>query len=200
MSAHAGEWVITEGGLSPDKNLSVAVYPQKTEHVDEADGTVLLVDAKRNKIIGPLEEVDSTGGTWGSTTTNVRCEWSMDSKLLAVNFRIGRLMHSYQLYQFNGRRAIPFKLPDPKTHPKGKILDVLDYNANPGATISFGKDGSIVERRYGFMPKKGHWDEDYSKYGIRGFEAVGGELLFIYRVSDGGNPTLIDVTTEPEKK
>lgn len=198
--AHADPWVITNGGLSPDKRLGVAVYPQKTENIDEADGTVLLVDAKKTEIIGPLEEVDSTGGTWGKTTENVDCIWSADSRLLAVNFRAGRMMRSYQLYRIEGRRAVPLTLPDPRTHPKGKILDVLGYSANPGAELELKPNGDIIERRWGFMPKEGHWDEDYSRFGIKDFEGVGGELLFIYRMDKDKSPKIIDVVTEPEKK
>ncbi len=176
------------------------MYPQTTEHVDEADGTVLLVDAIQKKIIGPLEEVDSTGGTWGKTTENVDCVWSADSRLLAVNFRTGRMMRSYQLYRIDGRRAVPVNLPDPRTHPKGMILDFLGYNANPGAMIELNADGLIVERCWGFMPKEGHSDEDFSKFHIKGFEAPGDELQFIYQMSKDGKVRLVDVTAESEPK
>jgi hypothetical protein len=198
--AHADNWVVTNGGLSPDKRFAVAVYPQKTENIDEADGTVLLIDVRQRKIIGPLEEVDSTGGTWGKTTENIDCAWSADSHLLAVNFRAGRMMRSFQLYRIEGRRAIPLKLPDPRRHPKGKILDVLGYSANPGSEIELRPDGNIVEHRWGFMPKEGHWDEDYSKFQIKGFEAVGGSLLFIYRIDKDNVIRIDDVITEPETK
>lgn len=196
--AHADQWVITNGGLSPDRKLGVAVYPQKTELIDEADGTVLLVDVKQKKIIGPLEEVDSIGGIWGKTTENVHCAWSADSRLLAVNFRAGRMMSSFQLYWIEGRRAIPLTLPDPRTHPKGKILDLLGYNANPGAAVELKADGTIIESRWGFMPKEGHWDEDYSRFGIKGFDAVGGELMFHYKMDKNGKIRVVDVTLEPE--
>jgi len=196
----AADWVITEGGLSPDKKLAVAVYPQQAEFIDEADGTVLLIDQTRGRKIGPLEEIDSTGGTWGVTTKNVRCCWSPDGSLLLVTFRIGRLMHTFQAYRIAKHRAIPLKLPDSTTHPKGKVLEVLGYNANPGSTISLSTDGSIVERRYGFMPKKGHWDEDYSKFGLKGFDAVGGTLLFVYRFDARGKLKLDDIKIDPDSK
>jgi len=198
--AQADPWVITNGGQSPDNRLAVAVYPQKTENVDEADGKVLLVDARKKKIIGPLEEVDSTGGTWGKTTENVDCVWSADSGLLAVNYRTGRMMHSSQLYRIEGRRAVPVNLPDPRTHPKGKILNFLGYNANPGAMIELKADGLIVERCWGFMPKEGHRDKDFSEFDIKGFEAPGDELQFIYRIDKGGKVRLVDVTSESETK
>jgi hypothetical protein len=105
-----GEWIVTKGGLSPDKKLAVAVFPQKTEFMDEADDTVLLIDQTAGRRIGPLEEVSSSGGTWGSTTSNVHCMWSPDSTILIVNYRTGRLMHSSQIYRIRDRRAMPLSI------------------------------------------------------------------------------------------
>ena len=189
--AFAGEWVITGGGLSPDKKLAVAVFPQKTEFVDEADDTVLLVDQIRGRRIGPLEEVSSSGGTWGQTTSNVHCIWSADSSLLIVNYRTGRLMHSSQIYRIQGRRALPITLPDARKHPKGKVLEVLGTSANPGSELSLAKDGTLLERVWGYMPMEGHSNEDYSKYGLKGLES---ELLFHYRFDKQGHLYLHDIT------
>lgn len=190
-SAFAEEWVVTEGGQSPDKKLAVAVFPQKTNSIDNADGTVLLVDQVTGRRICPLEEVSSTGGTWGATTNNVRCVWSADSSLLLVNFRTGRLMHSFQIYRIRGHQAIPVALPDIKAHPKAKVLEALDYGANGGAEVSITKDGTMIVREWGFMPKEGHFDEDYSKYGLKGLED---ELLFHYRFDKKGKLQLHNVT------
>ena len=192
-TVHAQDWVITQGGLSPDKRLGVAVYPQKTENIDEANGTVLLVNALEKKAIGPLEEIDSTGGSWGKTTENVSCQWSADSKLLAVNFRAGRISRYFQLYRIRGHRAIPIKLPRNDANPKGKILEVLEYNANPGSEIELKADGTIIERAWGFIPKEGHWVEDYSRYGLKDFED---RLYFIYHMDDKGRIQLVDITTQ----
>jgi hypothetical protein len=189
--ALAGECVVTQGGLSPDKKLAVAVLPQKSEFIDEADDTVLLIDQVRGKRIGRLEEVSSSGGTWGTTTKNVHCVWSADSSILIVNYRTGRLMHSSQIYRIRDRRAIPVTLPDAKAHPKGKVLEVLGHSANPGSEITITKDGTILERVWGYMPKKGHFDEDYSKYGLKGLE---GELLFHYRFNQQERLQLHDIT------
>lgn len=192
----ATEWVIVEGGLSPNKQFAVAVYPQKTEFIDEADGTVLLVDARTERKIGPLEEVDSTGGTWGKTTENVRCQWSPDSKLLLVNFRTGRLMGGAQFYRVAKRRAIPVKLPDGKGHPKSKVLDMLTTTANPGSEASFAKDGAIIVRAWGFMPKAQHIDEELAMLGLKGFDGV---LIFRHELQKDGSLRLTDITTDPGK-
>ena len=182
------EWVVTKGGLSPDKEFAVAVFPQKTEFIDEADDTVLLIDQTSGRRIGPLEEVYSSGGTWGSTTTNIHCVWSPDSTILIVNYRTGRLMHSSQIYRIRDRRAIPLSLPDTTTHPKGKLLVGLQSTANPGSEITLTKEGSIRMRGWGYVPD---FAVDYSKHGLTGFE---GELLFDYRFDRKGQLHLHDIT------
>ena len=100
-------------------------------------------------------------------------------------------MHSSQIYQIQGRRAIPLTLPDAKKHPKGKVLEVLGSSANPGSEVSLTKEGTILERVWGYMPKDGHFDEDYSKFGLKGLE---GELLFHYRLDKQGHLQLHDIT------
>ncbi len=184
----AGEWVVTKGGLSPDGKLAVAVYPQKTAFIDEVDDTVLLVEASSGRKIGPLEEVSSSGGTWGSTTTNVHCVWSGDSRILIVNFRTGRLMHSSQIYRVRDRRAVPIALPDAKMHPKGKVLEGLGTTANPGSEVTLEENGSLLMRAWGYAPD---WNVDYAKHGLKGFE---GELLFHYRFDERCRILLHDMT------
>jgi len=71
-AAHGEGWAITNGGLSPDGRLAVAVHPQKTENVDEADGIVLLVDAKRKTVIGLSKKLiprEGRGETRPATST-----------------------------------------------------------------------------------------------------------------------------------
>jgi len=173
------------------EKLAVAALPQKSEVIDEADDTVLLIYQVRDRKIGPLEETSSSGGTWCSTTTNVSCVWSPDSSLLVVNYHTGRLMDSSQIYQIRDRRAIPLTLPEAKTHPKGKVLEVLGHSANPGSEVTLTKDGTILERVWGYMPKEDHADGNYSKYGLKGLE---GELLFHYRFDQRGCLQLHDIT------
>jgi hypothetical protein len=184
----AAEWVVTEGGLSPDGKLAVAVYPQKSEFVDETDDTVLLIDHSKARIIGPLEEVSSSGGIWGKTTTNVYCIWSTDGDILVVNFRTGRLMHSSQIYRVRDHRAIPLELPASKTHPKGILLEGIDTTVNPGEEVSMTTDGAILRRVWGYVPD---WDLDYAKHVLKDFE---GELLFHYCFDQQGRIQLKDIT------
>lgn len=186
--ALGNDWVVIEGSISPDKKYSVAVFPQKTEFIDEADDTVLLIDHAGNKSIGPLKDVTSSGGTWGKTTENVHCVWSADSSLMIVNFRVGRLMHDSKIYRINENRAIPLELPDPKTHAKGKVLEEVEYNANPSIEIKLGENGTILKTMWSIMPKAG---VDYSKYGLAKIE---GALLFHYRFNKEYKLELVDVT------
>ncbi len=181
---------ITNGGLSPDKKLAVAVIHQKSESIDEADGAVLLVDHSTKEKIGSLG-IFSTGGSWGTTTTNVHCQWSDDSKLLLVNFRTGRLMHSFQIYRIEGKKAVPIELPDIKNHPKAEILKDMEYRANPGSEVSFSKDGNIIKRCYGITPK--NWGEFHEKYGMRDYDDV---LWFIYEFDKDGRLRLKDATNQ----
>ncbi len=186
--AFGNDWVVIEGSISPDKKYSVAVFPQKTEFIDEADDTVLLIDHAGNKSLGPLKEVSSSGGTWGKTTENVRCVWSADSSLMIINFRVGRLMQDSIIYRIRENRAIPVELPDPKTHAKGKVLEEIQYSANPGIEIKLGEKGAILKTMWGIMPKEG---VDYSKYGLANIE---GALLFHYRFNKEDKLELVDVT------
>lgn len=190
-SAFGSDWVVIDGGLSPDKKFAVAVFPQQSEQDSEPNGAVLLVDAMTKRVIGPLEEVSSTGGTWGKATENVRGVWSPDSSILIVNFRTGRLMHSAQIYRIQDRRAIPISLPSADTHPKGKVLVGLGTAANLGSEVTLSKDGQVLKRCWGIVPD---WSLDYSKHGLKDFE---GELLFHYRFDDEGGLILHDITVPP---
>lgn len=192
--AFAADWVVTEGGISPDKKFAVAVIPQKTKWIDEADDSVLLVDQNGGRTLGKLGGVSSSGGTWGTTTTNVRCTWSEDSTLLIVKYRTGRLMQDSQIYRIQDSRAIPLSLPDQKTHPKGAILQNIEYNSNPGSEVSFGKDGTFIEKRWGYRPD---FSIDYSKHGLKDFE---GDLVFHYRFDEKGNLKLEDIVVPPMVK
>lgn len=178
-------WTITEGGLSPDKKLAVALLPQKAE---ETDDTVFLIDHRKARVIGPLEEISSSGGTWGTAATNVHCIWSNDSTILVVNFRTGRMMWSSQIYRIRNHRAIPITFPVHKTHPKGKLIEGLGNTTNPGSEVSLSADGTILKRVWGITPDQ---NVDYSKHGLKGFE---GDLLFHYRFDQRGQLQLHNIT------
>ena len=172
VPAFTQELALVKGGVSPDKRLAIAVVPQKEgEFVDEADTRVLLIDNNTKKVIGQLEEADSGGGTWGKTTDNVSARWSPDGRFLAINMRVGRLMHSFVLYAISGKRARPQKLPGPKSHPKGRIYEQLDYTANPGEVVTAWISATeFTTEEYGLRPRDMDKGVDGSKFGLADFD------------------------------
>jgi hypothetical protein len=181
-TAFAAPLVVVQGGVSPDQRLAVAVVPQKEgEDVDEADTTVYLIDNRTKKAIGPLAEANSGGGTWGKTTENVSVLWSPDGRFCGVNMRIGRMMHDFVIYEISRRRAHLQKLPDTKSHPKGKIYDQLTYTANSGQMITrwLSANRCTVEE-YGLRPRDGETGVDGSELGLPGFNGGSLEKVFAF--------------------
>ncbi len=187
-----------KGGVSPDKRLAVAVVPQKEgEFIDEADATVHLIDNKSKKPIGPLEEVSSGGGTWGKTTENVSAFWSPDGRFLAINMQTGRLTKDFVVYEIIGRRARPQKLPDLKSHPKGKIYEQLDYTANTGQVIQrWLSPTRFTSEEYGLLPRDVDKGVDGSKFGLRDFDGGSLEKIFSF---EKDHWVLKDIRTPKEK-
>ena len=176
------ELFIVEGGASPGGKWAVAVVPQKAgERVDDADGTVYLVSLPGKTVLQELREADSTGGTWGKTTENIRCKWSPDGRFVAVNMRIGRMTNRYLLYQVTDTGAKPVDLPARQTHPKSRIYEALEYTANPGETVTaWTGPASFTTEEYGLRPRRG--DVDFPRYGMPEFDGV---LEKRYRLENG---------------
>jgi len=174
--------VVVEGGVSPDKRLAVAVVPQKEgEFIDEADTTVYLIENKTRKPIGPLEEAGSGGGTWGKTTENVSALWSPDGNFLAINMRVGRLMHDFVLFAVDGRRARRQTLPDSKSHPKGRIYEQLDYTANPGQVVTaWLSPTEFTVEEYGLRPRDMDKGIDGAEFGLPDVDDGSLEKLFSF--------------------
>lgn len=131
-------YYIVGGGTSPDGKFSVGVSDKldvEKNSVEEFEVRALLINSLSNKVIGPMVEVDTSGGGYGNTRENISAKWSADSKILAIESREGRLMSSFQLYEIQNARAIPIKLPGDNTHPKGVVLDWFEPSPNPYATV-----------------------------------------------------------------
>jgi hypothetical protein len=171
-AASASELHIVEGGISPDKKFAIAVVPQKEgEYIDEADGSVYLVKNPSKNILQKLENADSTGGTWGKTTENVRCKWSPDGRFVGINMRIGRLMHDFTVYRITKSKPVPITLPDKKTNKKSEIYEALKHTANPGEVFTaWLSPTSFTTEEYGLWPKQD--DIDFSQYGIPDFDGL----------------------------
>jgi hypothetical protein len=171
-SALAGDLHVIEGGISPDKQFAVAVVPQKPDQpIDEADGSVYLVKYPGEKILQKLEEVDSTGGTWGTTTENVRSKWSPNGHFVAIEIRVGRLMYDFTLYQRRGSKLTQIQLPTESSDQKSEIYKVLTTSANPGCVfMAWQSSTSFTAKEYGLRPA--NEDIDFSQYGLPDFDGV----------------------------
>jgi hypothetical protein len=136
------------------------------------------MDSIAQKKIGPLEELDASGGGSGHTLENVTANWSPDGRWLAATYRIGRLMHNFELYEIKGKRAIPTRLEWDNKNPKGKVLDHLTMSSNPGHEFSKWTSSTCFSMEsYGLREKKDDPGFDYDKYGLGDFD---GTLEFIY--------------------
>lgn len=93
--------------------------------------------------------------------------------------RTGRLTHGFVLYEIAGRRARPQNLPDPKSHPKGKVYEQLDYTANPGEVFtSWLSPTKFTTEEYGLRPRDMDKGVDGTKFGLAVFDGGSLEKLF----------------------
>ena len=58
------------------------------------------------------------------------------------------------------------KLPDAKTHPNGRVHDLLETNANPGSNAKFEDSKTIVSRTWGLVVKEKTSEADRLKFGL----------------------------------
>ena len=69
-------------------------------------------------------------------------------------------------------------------------MKVLTTSANPSSRLEFTKDGGLIQRVTGLIPREGHWDDDFSKYGVGDFDDM---LIFSYRFDQKGRLQLHDI-------
>ena len=193
----AAEIAVLDSSTSPDGTMAVAVVPQKEgQYIDETEDTVFLVDAKTKKILSKIPEVSSSGGLWGIPTENVHCLWDKSGTHLIINFRSGRMNGGSVVYHVKRSKLTPISIPKDTTISKSKILGVLTFNSNGGCEFLWDEDGNLVRYTWGYIPSPGHFEEDYSKYGLGDFDQV---LEFVYSFNSPDSLKLIDIRT-PRKK
>ncbi len=170
--AQAAEPIILS--TSPSGRLAVAIYsdPEFNDTKPGDDTTVYLIEAATKKRIGPLEEVDADGGGFAKPSENVEPTWSKDSKFLTIYYRCGRHSYDSLLYRIEGRRAIPVHLPDPSTHPKGKLLKQNMESSRSYSALSWRDEKTLV---------KSHSGSGY------------GDVEFIYKLRKDGTFVLDDI-------
>ena len=157
------------GGLSPDGKVAVVVFGNidwnsaEVDNATEQESHAYLYDMIAKKIIGPLEEIDVDGGSWGHTQENVRADWSPDGRFLAVTYRAGRMLHGYVVYEIKASsaasksrwRAVPQALPDATSGPNGAaVFAHTEQGPNGGDTVEKWLSPTVLGIvRYGLRPK-----------------------------------------------
>lgn len=141
-AVRANQPYVVEGGRSPNGRWAVAVLSDRTgdeamlaeeDHPEET--TAYLIAARSKRLVAPLSDVLTNGGSWGRTRTNVQALWSPGGRFIAVNFRVGRLSHDFVCYAVTKNGQVHRQtLSGEKTHPKWSAYQQLKHGAN-GHTI-----------------------------------------------------------------
>jgi hypothetical protein len=103
-----GEFLVIDGGTSPDKKLSIVSGENKA-----GEFGVYLRDAHTKKLIGQLEEV-ATG--LDSAPDAYHAHWAPDSKHVGITSRADRHWADNAIYHIENRRAYPVKTPELLCH------------------------------------------------------------------------------------
>lgn len=103
-----GEFLVIDGGTSPDKKFSIVSGENKA-----GEFGVYLRDAHTKKLIGQLEEV-ATG--LDSAPDAYHAHWAPDSKHVGITSRADRHWGINSIYRIENRRAYPVKTPELLCH------------------------------------------------------------------------------------
>jgi hypothetical protein len=103
-----GEFLVIDGGISPDKKFSIVSGENKA-----GEFGVYLRDAVTKKLIGQLEEV-ATG--LDSAPDAYHAHWAPDSKHVGITSRADRHWATNAIYRIENRRAYPVETPELLCH------------------------------------------------------------------------------------
>ena len=103
-----GEFLVIDGGTSPDKKFSIVSGENKA-----GEFGVYLRDAHTKKLIGQLEEV-ATG--LDSAPDAYHAHWAPDSKHVGITSRADRHWADNAIYRIENRRAYPVETPELLCH------------------------------------------------------------------------------------
>jgi hypothetical protein len=99
-----GEFLVIDGGTSPDKKLSIVTGENKA-----GEFGVYLRDAQTKKLIGELEEV-ATG--LDSAPDAYHAHWAPDSRHVGISSRADRHWEPNVIYRIENRRAYVVETPE----------------------------------------------------------------------------------------
>ena len=103
-----GEFLVIDGGTSPDKKFSIVSGENKA-----GEFGVYLRDAQTKKLIGKLEEV-ATG--LDSAPDAYHAHWAPDSKHVGITSRADRHWADNAIYRIENRRAYSVETPELLCH------------------------------------------------------------------------------------
>jgi hypothetical protein len=103
-----GQFLVVDGGTSPDKKFSIVAGESKSGSFG-----IYLRDGQTKKLIGQLEEV-ATG--LDSAPDAYRAHWSPDSKHVGVSSRDDRHLTRNIIYRIENRRAYVVETPQLMCH------------------------------------------------------------------------------------
>lgn len=200
VPAGATEPIFISGGISPNHKLAIVAYDNvnwnKCDFSEQlqSTGNIYLYDKAKKRNIGVLEEVDGTGGGFGTTVGNISVDWSPDSQFVAITFRCGRMNHDIIVYRIESDqgvtgcylkntvkiKAVPQELPPPLASKIGKeIFENAQFHSNGGSHLTkWIKNDEFSETLYHLMPK------DFNKR-LHPMINSSGEIEVIYKYQDG---------------
>ena len=118
----SGEYVVVDGGLSPDQHFSIATHGDGDLGDDNFHAWLMAEPA--HKPIAALSLVDQNS-ILDTAADAFHAVWSPDSKYVALNFRSDRYVLTMLLYEIRGRR--PHELDAPLLFTKvSKLPDDSD--------------------------------------------------------------------------
>jgi len=100
------EYVVVDGGLSPDHKYSIAAHGGGDLGYDHFH--IYLMNAATGKKIGPLEEIKDTLDTGADA---FYAKWSANSTEVAIRYRIDRREALEVRYRIGNGRAVLVKGP-----------------------------------------------------------------------------------------
>ena len=112
-----GEFLVVEGGTSPDKKFLIVSGENKA-----GDFGVYLRDAQAKKLIGKLEEV-ATG--LDSAPDAYHAHWAPDSKHVGITSRVDRHWADNVIYRIENRRAYPVETPELLCHAVPEFCQLM---------------------------------------------------------------------------
>ncbi|OAI42682.1 hypothetical protein AYO41_00680 [Verrucomicrobia bacterium SCGC AG-212-E04] len=118
-SYKSGEYVTVKHGKSPDGKYAIATHgPAENE---KGEFRVYLMDAKVNKVIGPLLEITEVSYQ-DTAPLAYHASWSADSNFVTISYRSDRRTISLVKYKIENRRAIRVKGPSPASDKEAAAL------------------------------------------------------------------------------